>query len=454
MHSPLGITASAFRIKFSKLLLITVLSSIMFIGCERQLVSPIASIDPPQIDTQFAQKALSDLADTANSQGFINLAASANDFAEALTTEDQTYVQPTFSKLSRLASEVTYLIDSFDNAGCSVELRPFAEATVEAIKAYTIRDAAKMNHALQELAQEASTANMTLQRLSDLTALDNSFRPFVFGYNSRYWHDGIYSVGHTVLGKMTLGYEHIDIGNETEAVIDFLATKGYKAIRRHGYSGGECDYLSVIDLGAQVDTWLIIEEFEEELKNIPNLAFIEPVAFCPFPEPAVVPPIYVYELNRLITVSISNRYNKAWCQGNLDVNAIDNILIEESKLDFFNYAFLRKLADIFAEEKPETTEPIGSNVFSFRSIVLEFLRIYFQNSGKTNDELVEMYSQYGLTPYHLAPEDFDENSFRAPEKTLDEIIEIFRQAVRGDIVDITSDKAPDSYYYNYYWNWR
>ncbi|MDE0483426.1 MAG: hypothetical protein OXI67_12670 [Candidatus Poribacteria bacterium] len=437
--------------KFFKLLFLASLSAIIIIltGCERRLVSPIDPSDPPQIDTQFAQKALSDLADTANSQGFINLADAANDFAEALATEDQTYVQPTFSKLSRLASEVTYLIDSFDNAGCSVELRPFAEATVEAIKAYTIRDAAEMNHALQELAQEASTANMTLQRLSGLTALNNSFRPFVFGYSSRYWHDGIYE-----LGKMALGYENIDIRNETDtAVIDFLATKGYKAIRRHGYSGGECNYLYVIDLGAQVNTWLIIEEFEEELKNIPNLVFIEPVAYCPFPKPtAEVRLIYVFELNRLIANAISYRYNEAWCQGNLDVNTIDSILIEESKLDFFNYTFLRKLADIFAEEKPETTELIGSNVFSFRSIVLGFLRIYFQNSGKTNGELVEIYSQYGLTPYVAVPENFDENSFRTPEKAIDEIIEIFRQSVRKGSVDITADKAPDSYYYR--WNWR
>lgn len=448
MQFPHSITASAFRMKFFKLFLLAALSAIILTGCERRLVSPIDPIDPPQIDTQFVQKALSDLADTANSQGFINLADAANDFAEALTTEDQTYVQPTFSKLSRLASEVTYLIDSFDNAGCSVELRPFAEATVEAIKAYTIRDAAEMNHALQELAQEASTANMTLQRLSGLTALNNSFRPFVFGYSSRYWHDGIYE-----LGKMALGYENIDIRNETDtAVIDFLATKGYKAIRRHGYSGGECDYLSVIDLGAQVNTLLIIEEFEEELKNIPNLVFIEPVVYCPFPEPGVGRPIYVFELNSLITISISNRYNKAWCQGNLDVSAIDSILIEESKLDFFNYAFLRKLADIFAEEKTETTELIGSNVFSFGSIVLEFLMIYFQNSGKTDGELVEIYSQYGLTPYVAVPENFDENSFRAPEKAIDEIIEIFRQSVRKGSVDFTADKAPDSYYY--YWNWR
>ncbi len=457
MQSLHNITASAFRMKIFKLLFLASLSVIILSGCERKLVSPIHPTDPLQTTARLAQSALSDLAETATSQGFINLADAATGFVEALATEDQTSVQPTFSKLSRLASEVTYLINSFDNVGCSVELRPFADATLDAIRAYTIRDAAEMNRTLQKLVQEASTANITLQRLSDLTALNNSFRPFVFGDSSGYWPGDLSSVGHIVLGKMAIEYENIDLGNETDtAVIDFLATKGYKATRRHGFSGGECSYPFVIDLGAQVDVRLIIEEFEEELKNIPNLAFTHEVAICPFPtilEVLEAPPIYVDELNRLITNTISYRYNEAWCQGNLDVNSIDNILIEAIQLNFFNYAFLRKLADIFVEEKPETTELIGSNVSSFRSIVLVFLRIYFQNSGKTDNELVEMYPKYNLSSHNAPlPENFDENSFRSPEKTVGEIIEIFRQYVRKENVDITADNAPDSYYY--YWNWR
>ena len=47
---------------------------------------------------------------------------------------------------------------------------------------------------------------MTLQR-SDLIALNNSFRPFIFGDSSRYWFGGINSVGHQVLGKMQLEYK-------------------------------------------------------------------------------------------------------------------------------------------------------------------------------------------------------------------------------------------------------
>ena len=447
-----GITALTFRLKFFKLLFLIALSATILTGCERQIVSPIKDVpDSPQIDTQLAQNALSDLADTAASQGLLNLAAAATEFVEALATEDQTSVQPTFSKLSRLASEVTYLIYLFDYASsCTVELTPFAEATLDAIKAYTIRNAAEMNHALQELAQEARTANMTLQSLSDLITLNNSFKPFVFGYRMRIWPARPTNL--RVLGKMALTYQNIDIGNETDAaVIDFLATKGYKAIRSHGYSGGDCSYPFVIDLGAQVDIRLIKIEFAEELYNIPNLARIETVETCPFAEPAIVPPLYVDELNKLITNAIAYRYNRAWCVGNLDLNTIDNILFEESKLDFLNYAFLRRLADIFIEEKPQVTEFIGSNVSSlFRSILLEFLRLYFQNSGKTDNELVEMYPKYNLWSRTPVPEGFDENSFRSPEKTIDEIIEIFRQSVRNGNVDITADKAPDSYYYYYY----
>lgn len=451
MQSPYDITTAAFRMKFFKLLFLIALSVTILTGCERQLVSPIDPPDPSQTAAQLAQKALSDLADTAASQGLLNLAGAATEFVEVLATEDQTSVQPTFSKLSRLASEVTYLIYLFDYASsCTVELTPFAEATLDAIKAYTIRNAAEMNHALQELAQEARTANMALQSLSDLITLNNSFKPFVFGYRMR----GLPNrpTNARVLGKMALRYENIDIGNETDtAVIDFLATKGYKATRLHGYSSGECSYSYVIDFGAQVDIRLIIVEFWEELLNIPNLVSIETVENCPFPEPDAVPPLYVDELNKLITNAISYRYNRAWCEGHLDLHTIDSILFEESKLDFLNYAFLRRLADIFIEEKPQVTDFIGSNVPSlFRSILLEFLRLYFQNSGKTDNELVEMYPKYNLWSRTPVPEDIDGNSFQSPEKTLDEIIEIFRQSVRNGNVDITADKAPDSYYYYYY----
>ena len=442
--------------KLLTLLFVAVLNAIMLIGCERQLLSPIKDVsDPLQINTQFAQMALLDLADTATSQGFMNLAEAVTEFVEALATENQTSVQPTFSKLSRLASEVTFLINSFDNTGCSIDLRTFAEASVDTIRAYTIRDAADMERALQNLAQEAETASIALQQLS---VLNNSFRPFVFGYSSRYWPDGINSVGHQVLGKMQLKYKNLDVGliKKTDtAVFDLLATKGYKAIDTQRFWGGECDFPFVIDLGAKVDTGLIIEEFEAELKNIPNLADIYTVETCPYPKITAEPPLTVSDLFELVINSISNRYNKAWCQGNLDLNTIDSILIEESGLDFFTYAFLQNLADIYAEEKPETTERIRSNMFSFRSIAIYFLRNYLF-SVKTEDEIIEMYPQYRLQrddhPSPLEPSESNGSELEKTEKTLDEIIELFRHSVRSGSVHIDMDKAPDSYYY--YWEWR
>ena len=437
--------------KLLTLLFLAVLNAIMLIGCERQLLSPIKDVpDPLQINTQFAQMALLDLADTATSQGFMNLAEAVTEFVEALATEDQTSVQPTFSKLSRLASEVTFLINSFDNTGCSIELRTFAEASVDTIRAYTIRDAADMERALQNLAQEAETASIALQQLS---VLNNSFRPFVFGYSSRYWPDGINSVGHQVLGKMQLEYKNLDVGliQKTDtAVFDFLATKGYKATDTQRFLRGECDFLFVMDLGAKVDTGLIIEEFEAELKNIPNLADIYTVHTCPYPEITAEPPLTVSDLFELVINSISNRYNKAWCQGNLDLNTIDSILIEESGLDFFTYAFLQNLADIYAEEKPGTTERIRSNMFSFRSIVIRFL-VNYLFSVKTLDEIIEMYPQYPITK-NVSLADPPDSELERTEKTLDEIIELFRHSIRSGRVHIDMDKAPDSYYY--YWEWR
>lgn len=445
--------------RFATLLSVAALSAIVLTGCERQITSPIINtVEHQEIDTQFAQSMLLDLAKTATSQGFMNLADAVTEFVEALTTEDQTSVQPTFSKLSRLASEVTFLINSFDNAGCSIELRTFAESSVDAIKAYTVRDAADMERALQHLAQEAGTANMTLQR-SDLIASNNSFRPFVFGDSSRYWPDG-YSIGHQALGDMALGYKDLALRKKTNtAVFNFLATKGYKAIVPQGLSGRDCEDV-IINLGAKVDTRLIIEEFEEELKNIPNLAYVSPVGICSPPMPQesppptlTVPPLTVNDLIRLVINSISDRYNRAWCQGNLDVNTVDSILIEESGLDFFYYAFLQNLADIYAEEKPETAERIRSNMFSFRWIVMSFLGNYLF-SVKTEDELIKMYPQYGLQRDYKQPlpDEPSDSKLEKTEKTLDEIIELFRHSVRSGHVHIDADKAPDSYYY--YWKWR
>ena len=94
---------------------------------------------------------------------------------------------------------------------------------------------------------------------------------------------------------------------------------------------------------------------------------------------------------------VTARYNEAWCQGNFD--AIDSILIGESGLDFFDYAFVNNLATIYAEEIPKTAAHIQTNTqrYPLWAIAVNFLDIYFQNSKKTLDEVVELFRQYVRT---------------------------------------------------------
>ena len=70
---------------------------------------------------------------------------------------------------------------------------------------------------------------------------------------------------------------------------------------------------------------------------------------------------------------------------------------------------------------------------------------------KTEDELIEMYPQYPIENDFLLP-DSPDSKLEKTEKTLDEIIELFRHSIRSGRVHIDMDKAPDSYYY--YWEWR
>ena len=139
--------------------------------------------------------------------------------------------------------------------------------------------------------------------------------------------------------------------------------------------------MSSIDLGAEVDPLLIMGE----LFDIPGVTLVQPDVFEVYVDP-VDPPEGYYTIRRLAA-----KYNEAWCRGNFDV--IDSILIEKSGLDFFDYAFVRNLADIYAEEIPESAERIRMNRFSLRSIAIKFLEIYLQDPEKTHDEVIELFRQ-------------------------------------------------------------
>ena len=311
--------------KFFTLLFVAVLSTIILIGCDRQLLSPVDPIDPRQTNAQFAQEALLDLADTAAKRAFVDIANAASEVAEVVAMKTGTIAEPA-PEFLKLALEAMALERAFAKAACGIELQRFAIASVYAAKAhvteitgnevyrrwplhslltyYPAEEPSNMEQALQNLTQAALNAEAALQQLPP----ENPFIPFAFGYG--------------------LG---IDVYEDYA----------------HYYS------------------W----DPHSPLDYVPNL-----------------PPKSVEIIDKVRT-----RYNEAWCRGNFDI--IDSILIEESRLDFLDYAFVRNLADIYAEEIPEDANLIRTNGFSLRPIGITFLTIYFQHSGQTLDEIIEIFRQ-------------------------------------------------------------
>ena len=353
--------------KFFTLLFVAVLSAAMLIGCERQLLLPPPDPAPPI--AQFAQTALSDLADTAAKRAFVDLANAASEVAEILVIDDgTTSVQPLFSKLHRFAVEADFVHRTL--TGCEIDFGELASLSAIAVEAYTKRiNAADMQQALQHLVQGVETSKTALQQLPT----GNTFIPFTFGYGSARKSPN-YQYGVIVLDYDTT----IRALDETKRdVITLLEHKGY-TVTPYEFGG--------IELNAPVDPLLLLDE----LIAVPGVARGYPWYF-PVPRvPAIsIPPPPSFEILGRITT----RYNKAWCQGTLDVNTVDSILIEESGLDFFNYAFLQNLADIYAEEKPESAERVRTNRLFHRSMASEFLDIYFQHPEKTLAEILELFRQ-------------------------------------------------------------
>ena len=368
------------------LFFLVLLSSTILIACEKLPPLPVKDVlDPSQTNTQFVQRALSDLAGTAAERKFVDLANAANGVTEILAVDDGTSVEPLFSKIAKLAHEATVLERAFAKAGCEY-LRKFAEASMNTVRAYTIRDAAGMEKAWQNLAQEVLNAETVLHQLT----AENGFIPFAFGYGlyidapEGYYYIPRLDYPQYKLGEFWVVYDsRIHPVPETSAdVIEFLTDKGYNATPERGRA-----YLETVYLGAAVDMSLIVDYLRKELLKIPGVAVIYPIVIrrglYTVPD---LPPKNVRIINR-----VRERYNEMWCQGNFD--AIDSILTDESELDFFDYAFVRNLADIYAEEIPETAKRIEMNHLSLRSIALEFLEIYFENSENTLDETIELFRQ-------------------------------------------------------------
>ena len=388
--------------KFFKLIFLVAFGTTVLVGCERQLISPVDPIDPPQTNAQFAQTALLALADTATKRTFVDLANEAREVAEVLAMEAGMIAEPAFLKL---AHEATALERAFVKTGCGIELRKFAIASVYAAKAhltettvneahgwwtlsfllrtYPVEEPGDMEQALQNLAQEALNAEAALQQLP----AENPFIPFAFGYGLGIDVYEDYADYYSwdpdplpyELGVVLIQYDvKIRPMIETRAaVIEFLTHKGYTVTTE-----GVLDLIESVYLGADVDPLPLMEE----LITIPGVALVQPNFVYQILIAYSAPPISVAIIDEIRT-----RYNEAWCQGKFDV--MDSILIEKSGLDFFDYAFVRNLADIYAEEIPEDADRIRTNGFSLRPIAITFLTIYFQDLGKPLDEIIELFRQ-------------------------------------------------------------
>ena len=369
--------------KFFLLLFLTTLSTAMLIGCEWVRPLPTKDIPAPSKTTlQFAQTALSDLADTAAERGFVDLANAANEVSEVLAIETGTTTETPFWKLFL---EANALQQGFASANCEIKLGGFAIASERSARAYAAEAAGEPSdreQVLENLAQEALNAKTVFQQFP----AENAFIPFAFGYDRPSY------LSPSTIGcnnDMFITYdETIRPMNMTRAaVVEFLTLKGYAIVLHKPFSNEDG-----IALNAPINI------MREELYAIPGVARIHICGIDSFPHPPPGPGPKLPDLNSLlftypffIIERVGTRYNEAWCQGNFD--AIDSILIEESGLDFFNYTFIQNLADIYAEEIPEAAEPIRSNGFSLHSIAVVFLDIYFQHSEKNHEEIVELYRQ-------------------------------------------------------------
>lgn len=409
MQSPYGISSAVFRMKSFKLLLLAALSTTMLTGCERQFVSPIDPTGPSQT-TEFAQRALLNLAETANERALVDLANAASSVAETLAVDDGTSVEPLFSKIAKLASAVTILERAFAEAGCEIELQKFAEVSMHAVRAFTIRNAVDMEQALQNLAREA----MSVETIIGQFPVENNFIPFAFGYGLSVddpmhpLHEIMYPDPDDRLyvpGVILIKYDNtIRPVNETKIVVmELLHIKGYtmQTVEYKDYTPiwlplpddavlyqENYDDFESIDLRVNIDPLLIIRE----LSDIPGVAFVMPNAFSvDLDLPVPLLPGFCGSLDLAIT-----KYNEAWCQGKFE--DIDTILIERTGLDFFDYAFLRKLEARYVEEFNGTEKGIGIDGFTRCAIGVSFLEFYrYELSAdlKTSlDMVVELYGQF------------------------------------------------------------
>lgn len=202
-----------------------------------------------------------------------------------------------------------------------------------------------MELALHDIVEGLVSTEKILQQLP----AGNAVIPFAFGYGLNIdlpegnYYDIFKSNNYPPykLGIITVLYDNqIRPMTETStAVNEFLTNIGYKATKE-GLNYNQ----ETINLGSDVDPLLLTRK----LVDIPG---VERVLPHPIPMPDLPPWLVPPSPDSFIINRLRKEYNEAWCQGNID--AIDSILTDESELDFFNYAFVRNLANVYAEEIPE-----------------------------------------------------------------------------------------------------
>lgn len=387
--------------KLFKLIFFIALSATVLIGCERQLLSPIDPTDPSQTTAQFAQKSLSDLADTAAERGFVDLANAANEVAEVLTVEQEQ--RTTGIAFLKLYQEAYTLQDAFALASCGITLEGFSMMSGRAAETYITDpylieaavEPSDREQVLENLAQEALNAGTILRQFP----AENAFIPFAFGYKpSSQLPSGTKTEYFPACNNEILIYYYYDetirsVFITRAAVVEFLTLKGYAMVQEElpftNYEFIDLNNYEFIDLNADVNPYSI----REELLSIPGVARISICGedYIPGPPVTIEEPTFDAQPFFIIVDRVRERYNEAWCQGNFDM--IDSILIEESRVDFFNYSFVRNLADIYAEEIPEAAERIRTNGFSLHSIAVAFLYIYSWHSEKSHEEITERFRQ-------------------------------------------------------------
>ena len=114
----------------------------------------------------------------------------------------------------------------------------------------------------------------------------------------------------------------------------------------------------------------------------------------PTQQPGIVDPDDPIHLEKAIAVA--KRCRDRVVNENIQThnNELDNILMEETGLRYYNNLFEKEtLLAIYAEENPQDQHRIWSGNRSVRGLMVEYMRLYFAYPNKTKDEILDLFRQ-------------------------------------------------------------